>query len=67
MKSKTKNEYIPSIHIGLVPEWLLKAETGKGLWEHLISDEKFRSEIIHKIITRSQEKQGELPFGKLPL
>jgi len=35
--------------IGIIPEWLLKAETGKGLWETLIPDKEFRESLLKKI------------------
>jgi hypothetical protein len=64
-KSKKKsNGENPSLPIGIVPNWLLKAETGKGLWEHLIPDEEYRESVLRKIKERSQWSKGELFYEK---
>jgi hypothetical protein len=63
MKNKTKEHfYLP---IGAVPEWLLKAETGKGLWEHIIPDDEFRKSCLDKIKERLQWKKGELFYEEI--
>jgi hypothetical protein len=44
-KRKEENEYY-CLPIGIIPEWLLIAETGKGFWENLIPDKKSREEVL---------------------
>ena len=44
--------------IGIVPEWLLKAETGKGLWEHMIPDEEHRKTVLKKIEEMEYENRN---------
>jgi hypothetical protein len=46
--------------IGIVPNWLLKAETGKDIWEHIIPDAEFRESCLAKAKERLQWKKGEL-------
>jgi len=50
--------------IAWIPEWLLKAETGKGLWEHLIPD-KERRESVLAIFDKYKEKRSMWKKGEL--
>jgi hypothetical protein len=61
-KIRDKDHY--SLPIGIIPEWLLKAETGKGFWENFIPDEEFRNHILAKIKERSQWNKGDLFYEK---
>jgi hypothetical protein len=57
-KSEPKDDcWIP---IGIMPEWLLKTETGRGLWEHLIPDKDFREAVMAKTRERLRWTKGEL-------
>ena len=59
MKKKTskEKEYF-SLPIGIIPNWLLKAETGKGFWENLIPDKEFRESVLAKIKEREGQNAG---------
>ena len=52
MKKKALKKETYCLPIGIIPEWLLKAETGKGLWEHMIPDVEQRKSIQEKIKER---------------
>jgi len=49
MRKKTREKETCCLPIGIVPEWLLKAETGKGLWEHMVPDNERRKSILENI------------------
>jgi len=56
MRKKKLDKETYCLPIGIIPEWLLKAETGKGLWEHMIPDDECRKQIIEKVKERKLEK-----------
>jgi hypothetical protein len=47
MKKRTGEYY--SIPIGIIPNWLLKAKTGKDIWEHLVPDKEYRESLQAKV------------------
>jgi hypothetical protein len=60
---KTYREYY-SLPIGIVPNWLLKAETGKDIWEHLIPDAELRKTFLARMQESELWKKGELFYEK---
>jgi hypothetical protein len=63
-KGKSKEKEYYSLPIGLIPEWLLKSYTGKGLWEHIIPDAELRESFLARIKEHLQWKKGELFYEK---
>jgi hypothetical protein len=63
MGKRGEKEYY-SIPIGLIPEWLLKAETGKGLWETIIPDAELREKFLARMRESELWKEEELYYEK---
>jgi hypothetical protein len=63
-KGKSGEKEYYSISIGLIPEWLLKAETEKGLWEHIMPDAELRKTFLARMQESELWKKGELFYGK---
>jgi hypothetical protein len=62
---KNSDDRIQYLPIGIVPNWLLKAETGKDFWEHLISDAELRESVLERINGRLRWKKGELFYERI--